>query len=195
MNFIEKAGLLQKESKAIYKELNISKILGEVGKVYELGSSRFGLQVNTNLDLECYMPKLSIIDAFSAVAKIAQNQNIVSAEYHNFIDFDDSGIYWLLNYKDASNKLWTIDLWFVTPEHPFAYHADKFASAMEKALNDDYRHTILKIKSELPADMTVRGIDVYRAVMRDLIRDTDSFLKWYEAQNLIDLEPWIPGDK
>jgi hypothetical protein len=70
--------------------------------------------------------------------------------------------------------------------------AEKFARAMERALTPESRHCILEIKADIPSELGVRGIDVYKAVLRDGIETSYEFQEWIKDNPPIELEDWRP---
>jgi hypothetical protein len=87
---------------------------------------------------------------------------------------------------------WSIDTWFVS-RGPFAYHTDRFADAMCARLDNELRLRILEIKYKGHCNnLRLRGIDIYKAVLRDGIETYDEFEKWLEKNPSERLDPWMP---
>lgn len=59
---------------------------------------------------------------------------------------------------------------------------------METAL----RNTILRLKWETPEEEKIAGIEYYQAVIRDGVRDYDSFMKWRMGHPLTGVVEWMP---
>jgi hypothetical protein len=65
---------------------------------------------------------------------------------------------------------------------------------MSKALTDDARRTILRIKSALPQGSGIRGIDIYKSVLSCGIKDPAAFDLWIKANPPVDgIETWQPS--
>ena len=50
-------------------------------------------------------------------------------------------------------------------------------------MSEEMRRTILKLKFETPDDMKIPGIEYYKAVIQDGVRDFFSLLKWRERNH------------
>lgn len=108
-------------------------------------------------------------------------------------DLEDPGLYWYLQYRDGLGQEWSIDTWLLERDHPLAMTPYRFAQAMSEKLDDDLRRTILEIKHRsLLDDLDSRGIDVYKAVLRDGIETYDGFRNWLERNPAEGLERWVP---
>jgi hypothetical protein len=105
----------------------------------------------------------------------------------------DPGLYWWIQYRDELGQDWSIDAWLISRNHPFAMHSDRFAEAMCARLNDDLRRTILQIKHESHCrDLETRGIEIYKAVLRDGVETYEQFETWLERHPPRKLEDWMP---
>ena len=108
-------------------------------------------------------------------------------------DPEDPGLYWYIQYHDDLGQDWLIDTWLVSRNGPLAYHTDRFADAMCGRLNDELRSRILEIKYESHCNnLRSRGIDVYKAVLRDGVKTYGEFEKWLEKNPTDGLECWMP---
>lgn len=112
--------------------------------------------------------------------------------YENALDTPDQGLYWRVDCVDDDGNTWDIDNWLVANDHPNAGLADGFAAAMENRLDDTSRRDILSIKSSFATDARPRGIDVYKAVLRDGVRTPEDFRRWQGENPPVTIEEWRP---
>ena len=69
---------------------------------------------------------------------------------------------------------------------------ENVAQRISEVLTQETREAILRIKNAIPGDRKVMGIQVYKAVIADGIRDIDSFWQW-ESHNPGDgIITWVP---
>ena len=75
---------------------------------------------------------------------------------------------------------------------PYAGYFEKVADRISAVLTPETRQAILTIKNTVPDTLKVMGIQVYKAVIADGIRDTDSFLHWMSRQPDEGIITWMP---
>ena len=191
--YLEKAAKLQKAAEAVMAELEIRERWGKVGKIILVGSARFGLMASTNLDFEIYVEEPNINVGFETIKEFANVSGVKQIQYLNFLGTDDPGLYWRIDYEDAHGTLWDIDNWLVPFSHPHAGMADGFAQAMQKALTEEKKLTILQIKACFSPTKKYRAIDIYKAVLQGGVQSAEEFEQWIKENQPVPMETWSPS--
>lgn len=191
--YLEKAARLQKAAEAVMAELEICERWGKVGQTILVGSARFGLLASTNLDFEIYVEEPNINVGFETIKEFANVPGVKQIQYLNFLGTDDPGLYWRIDYEDAHGMLWDIDNWLVPFSHPHAGMADGFAQAMQKALTEEKKLTILQIKACFSPTKKYRGIDIYKAVLQGGVQSAEEFEQWIKEHPPVLMETWSPS--
>jgi len=57
-------------------------------------------------------------------------------------------------------------------------------------LTDERRQAILRLKFATPDDVKIAGVEYYKAVIRDGIRNYADFEKWRAKNPLTGIDPW-----
>lgn len=194
MDLVVRASELQKQAHHVIHRLQLQERWAEVGKVTFSGSSRFGLMVTPNIDMEVYADQPRPGAGFQVIAGIAEVPCVRRVRFKNQLDdLEDPGLYWYIQYRDQLGQDWSIDTWLIPSDHPFAMLSARFAEAMCQRLNDDLRRTILQIKHEIRCrDLDTRSIEIYKAVLRDGISTYDAFERWLAEHPPKRLEDWMP---
>lgn len=192
---VRRADELQAGARAVLLKTGIRALWEKVGRTYLVGSARFGLMTNTNIDFETYVEAPDPRDGFAVMREMACLSGVTRINYCNFLGTDDPGLYWWFEYVDEEGVAWTFDNWLIPFSHPNAGMADAFASAMSARLTPENRTTILAIKAAARESAMVekpRGIDVYKAVLKDGVETFEDFTRWFSANPPVPMETWRP---
>jgi hypothetical protein len=205
---LQTAARLQMQAHHVIDDLKIRIMWEKVGKTCLVGSVRFGLMTSANIDFEIYVDQPDPRAGFAVMQEIAAVPGVRRMSYFNFMGTDDPGLYWWFEYADAEGTVWDFDNWLVPFSHPHAGMADALATAMERVLTDRERRIILDIKKavrgtdsnnksaiapeEKMSGPYVRGIDIYKAVLRDGIAAPEAFRDWLKNNPPAALETWHP---
>lgn len=191
---LHRADQLQTKAQAIVDTLGLVSWWEQVGRVARVGSSQFGLMASSNLDFEIYVDQPEISAGFDVLREIALTPGVKQVLYLNVLDTSDPGLYWRVDYLDTEGTLWDIDQWLVPNTHPHAGMAEHLVEAMRKTLTDEMRRRILTIKAARPSLPKCRGIDIYKAVIRDRVESPEAFARWFQANapSLEAIETWHP---
>lgn len=191
---IRRADTLQAKAQEVIETLGLEPRWNQVGRVAKVGSSQFGLMASANLDFEIYVEKPEISVGFEVIQKIAQTPGVKQILYLNVLDTPDPGLYWRVDYVDGEGTLWDIDQWLVPNDHPHAGIAERLVESMRRALTDETRRIILEIKAARSEKLKCRGIDIYKAVLKENIRTPEAFMAWFSAHPpcLDAIETWHP---
>lgn len=189
---LAQAERLRREGHDIMDRIGLLDRWGRIGRPMLVGSVRFGLMARPNLDLEIYTDRPDVQTGFAVIAEFAALPGVAQIQFVNALDTPDQGLYWRIDYVDERGTTWDIDNWLVAHDHPNAGLADRFASAMDRCLTDETRRRILEIKTNASEGPAVRGIDVYKAVLRDGVRTYEEFRQWETNQPTVVIEEWTP---
>ncbi len=192
MNLLEKSRLLQSAGQRVAAALDFERRWSAAGKVVPVGSARFGLMTTPNLDYEIYTDRPTPAAGFAVACALAAVPGVTGIDYRNFLNTDDPGLYWRIDYRDADGRAWDIDAWLVSFDHPQAGMAKAFAVAMAAMLTDEMRERILTVKTAARAEGPVRGIDVYKAVIAGGVRTLAEFRAWTARHPPAKMETWRP---
>ena len=192
MNLLEKSDLLQKAGRRVAAALDFERRWSAAGKVVPVGSARFGLMTTPNLDYEIYTDRPTPQAGFAVALALAAVPGVTGIDYRNFLNTDDPGLYWQIDYRDETGLTWDIDAWLVPFDHPHAGMAEAFAAAMNAILTDETRERILTVKAAARAEGPVRGIDVYKAVIAGGVRTLADFRIWTARHPPAKMETWRP---
>jgi hypothetical protein len=137
MDLIARASELQKQAHDVIRQLQLRERWSQIGKVTFSGSSRFGLMVAPNIDMEVYADAPRPSAGFQVIAGIADVHGVTRVRFKNQLDDpEDPGLYWYTQYRDGLGQDWSIDTWLVPRDHPFAMSPTRFAEAMRNKLDD-----------------------------------------------------------
>lgn len=193
--YMEKAARLQKSAEDVMDTLQICQLWGKVGKVILVGSARFGLMASPNLDFEIYVDEPDINIGFETIKEFANVPGVKQIQFLNLMGTEDPGLYWRIDYEDAHGTMWDIDNWLVPFSHPHAGMADAFAQAIQKALTEEKKLTILQIKACFSPKKKYRGIDIYKAGLSGGVTSVEEFEKWIEENPPVPMETWSPSPR
>jgi hypothetical protein len=194
MDLILRASELQEQAQQVIRTLGLEERWGEVGEVTFSGSAVFGLMVQPNIDMEVHTDEPRPSAGFEVIIGIADIAGVRRVNFRNQLDDPgDPGLYWVVQYHDDLGGDWSIDTWLVPRDHPSPIRPDRFAAAMCRRLNDPLRLRILEIKyANCCCGLGAKGIDIYKAVLRDGIETYEQFVTWIERNPRKGLEDWMP---
>ncbi len=193
-NILEISEKNQKKAFAIIDELKIIdcwQIFGAVAN--QVGSLRTGLLMkNLDIDFHIYSNSFSITDSFGAVALIAQNHKIRNISYTNLLDTEEQCLEWHLLYLDDENYEWKIDFIHILKGSRYEGYFENVADRIKTVMTPEQKLTILSIKNDTPADLKIKGIEIYQAVIRDNVKNFADFLQWRNINYTDEIIEWMP---
>ncbi len=192
MDILRQAEIRQEQAYQAVKKLGLVERWEKVGKPVLVGAMRFGAMVSPNIDMEVYTDAPLPHVGFAVIGELAETPGVTEIRYLNAMDGPDQGLYWFIRYEDGSGVTWGIDVWLVAHDHPHAYVADRLAAAMQKRLDTESRRRILSIKRDLPKELNVRGVDIYKAVLKDGVDTAEAMVTWLEKNPPEVMELWHP---
>ncbi|MFJ9844129.1 hypothetical protein ACIRYZ_27460 [Kitasatospora sp. NPDC101155] len=188
---------LRAEADAVNADLGLDALLGALGTPVRVGSSALGLMVRRDLDVTVVCPRLdaSVHERVAALgARLALHERVRQVRFRNDTGAWNAdpgaypdGLYLGLSYRSPQGRSpggrspagndWTLDLWFVDDpdRQPDLAHLRE----LPPRLTPQTRAAILRIKhawAQSPEyGRSVRGWDVYRAVLEDGVRSPEEF--------------------
>ncbi len=161
--------------------------------VNPVGSFSMGLLVkHLDLDFHLYTPTIEIEKDFSVMGRLAAHPSIRRIEYGNLLATEERCLEWHAWYEADDGELWQLDMIHIERGSRYDGYFERQARRIVAALTDERRNTILRLKWETPEQEKIAGIEYYQAVIRDGIRDYDSFTKWRQEHPLTGVVEWMP---
>ncbi|VFQ44589.1 phosphoglycerate mutase family protein [Desulfoluna butyratoxydans] len=191
---LQTAESMQQKARAIIEDTQLMDIWTSIGATINLvGSLQTGLLINNrDIDFHIYSAPFSLSDSFSAMARLAENPRIKSISYTNLIEAEDKCIEWHAFYEDEENQSWQIDMIHILEDSPYVGYFERVAERISQVLTPETRQAILTIKDAIPPEKKVMGIQIYKAVIADGVRDVDAFWHWKDAQPDDGIVTWVP---
>lgn len=186
-DYLEKQSSLQRQAEKILSDLGLISFLSKFGKPTIVGSYALSLMSWPDIDIVVVSP-MKIQDYLETVTYLFPKQNIYSLSLQDFrksIYLDrPQGLYCGISYLVKPKTFWKIDIWFM-PEAK----ALNLVNSVKSRLTNENRLTILKIKNEMREKTKhgkeVSGMDVYKAVLDNGVKDLEEFRKYLKKQGRV----------
>jgi hypothetical protein len=182
---------IKDEAAQILHEDGLLGILNSFGKPHITGS--YSLDLMTWRDLDIYLEVQTIEEAshFRLGEMIAARFQPVKMSYRNELLGKTkglpSGLYWGVYLGNERAGAWKIDIWVVNGEE--CQRLLKYCSDIQDQLTDEFRKTIMEIKSQCWQDPNYRkafsSSDIYDAVLKHRITGITDFKKYLSSKNKI----------
>lgn len=178
----------------IIQKTGIIKLWESIGAtVNPVGSLSMGLLVkHLDIDFHLYTPTIEIEKDFSVMAQLAAHPSIRRIEYGNLLATEERCLEWHAWYEADNGEIWQLDMIHIERGSRYDGYFERQARRIATALTDETRDTILQLKWETPEKEKIAGIEYYQAVIRDGVRDYDSFMKWRKEHPLTGVVEWMP---
>lgn len=178
----------------IIQELQIVETWAKYGVTANLiGSVSTGLIMkNKDIDFHVYSDNFSIGESFAAIAEFATNTGIKTVAYDNLLDTEEACLEWHMTYLDHNNELWKIDMIHILKNSLYDGKMEKFSQRMREVVNPELKKAILTIKNDMPPNENAMGIEIYKAVIVDNVKNYPEFAEWRKTQNNKPIIDWIP---
>ena len=180
-DYLKLAAENQKRAREVIAESQIEQIWQRHGATVNLvGSLATGLLMkHRDIDFHVYtaaVPEVTV--SFAAMAELAKNPRIKRVEFANLLDEEDACLEWHAFYEDRRGELWQLDLMHIRHGSKYDGYFEKVAAQIAGMLTDERRQAILRLKFATPDDVKIAGVEYYKAVIRDGIRNYADFEKW-----------------
>ena len=174
---------LQVEAGMVLEDLELIRLLNQLGSPIQLGSSALGLMVWPDIDMTVSCPGLTIDHALETMRPVYAHPQVKRVRYLNEVGrFNPTGLvlhdryYFGVYYHASSGTEWKVDIsfWLGVGEHPEPFH-----ESIGRQLTEETRLTILWIKDvwyRLPTYRNqVYSVDIYDAVLAHGVRTPTEF--------------------
>lgn len=178
----------------IIQKTGVIKLWESIGAtVNPVGSLSMELLVkHLDIDLHLYTPTIEIGKDFSVMSRLAALPSIRKIEYGNLLATEERCLEWHAWYEADNGEVWQLDMIHIERGSRYDGYFERQARRIAAALTDETRNTILRLKWETPEEEKIAGIEYYQAVIRDGVRDYDSFMKWRKEHPLTGVVEWMP---
>ena len=177
---------------SIIDRLGLLKRWERFGSPVIVGSVRHGLVVALDIDIHIHTRELRIDQGFEVMSELAQLTGVDEIRFTNQLDTPDHCLYWRVRYRDEEGDSWKVDSYSFCA-CPDALWVETFGDVLERALTDETRRAILRIKESLLGEDGIRGIDVYRAVLEGGVRGSGEFKNWLAEHKPCGNVYWLPS--
>ena len=184
----------QRKAFEIINDIQIVSCWESIGAVPGLvGSLSTGLLMkHRDIDFHIYSFPVDIKKSFEAIAKIAEHPRIIHIEYTNLLDTDEACIEWHALYEDKDKMHWQIDMIHIEKGAKYDGYFENVARRINEVLTPEMRMAILSLKYFTPDDVSIMGIEYYKAVIKDGVRTYPEFLEWRKKYPVTGIEEWCP---
>ncbi len=158
-----------------------------------VGSLKTGLMMkHLDVDFHVYTSRLDVAAAFAVMGRIAAAPSVRRVEYADLSDTEEKCLEWHLRCDDREGRQWQVDIINILKGSTYDGYFERVAERISAVLTPQTRDAILRIKYELPDGSGVHGTEIYQAVIRDGVRDYESFEKWRRTHRSEGIIHWIP---
>lgn len=159
-----------------------------------VGAVAYGLAMAPDIDMEIYCDVPRIEDGFAVLRDYALHPSVRKAQFGNYLDEADEGLYWRLIYHTGEGTDWKIDMWSLRRNHPGPCAA-QLVEPLRQTLTPETRRAILELKALMQDDSIPHhpSIDIYRAVIDGGVRTSAQLEAWLELHPRNFLTFWKPG--
>jgi hypothetical protein len=194
MNAIELAEQNQLAAWKILEDTHLISAWESIGaKVNIVGSLKSGLLVKSkDIDLHTYTDKLDISESFSVMQELAERLSLKEIQYKNLIDTEEECIEWHALYEDKNKEIWKFDIIHIRKGSKYDGVVEKVTDAIIQQLTPEIRKTILEIKFDVPDDIMIPGIEIYRAVFNGGVKNYEELKQWRKTNPLTNSLDWRP---
>ena len=181
-------------ARQILEKTNIIRRWESIGaNVNIVGSVKSGLLMKSrDIDMHIYTDKLSITDSFTVMEQLAEQLPLKEIQYKNGINTEEECLEWhaLYEYKDV--QTWKFDMIHIRKGSKYDGVVENVTDNIIKCLTPETRNAILRIKYEIPDNICIPGIEIYRAVFSHGIRSYEEFTEWHKTAPSINTLEWMP---
>lgn len=190
--YLELSKKQQQLAEAVISDSGVMKAWQKIGaKINLVGSLKMGLLAkHRDIDFHIYTPELDIAQSFAVITELAGNPHLKKVEFANQAQTEECCLEWHVWFEDKNNDLWLIDMIQIKQNSKYDGYFEKTAAAITACLNEESRETILKLKYETPDEVKISGMEYYKAVIQDGIKDYKSFMKWRKEHRWHGIIDW-----
>lgn len=187
---------LQAEAERVVEDLDLAALLGTVGQVHRVGSSRLGLMVWRDIDITVACQHLDEKTVIGMGGRLSAHLNVrevllrkETGRFNLYPHYPD-GLYLRIGYQQPEQPEWKLDIWFV--DEPDRQPDLTHVQTLPPRLTPEARDAILLIKEHWAQSpgygTTVTSYSIYTAVLDHDISTIEGFAEWHAAH----LTPGFP---
>lgn len=178
----------------ILEKTNIIKIWESIGaEVHIVGSVKSGLLMKCrDIDMHIYTGTLSVAESFTVMKQLAEQLPLKEMWYKNLIDTEEECIEWHALYEHTDMHTWKFDMIHIRKGSKYDGVVEKVTDNIIRCLTPEIRNAILRIKFDMPEDINIPGIEIYRAVFSYGIRSYEEFAAWRRTTPAGNTLEWTP---
>ncbi|MGM9999267.1 MAG: nucleotidyltransferase domain-containing protein [Candidatus Bruticola sp.] len=182
------------EAKDIIEQLNIIRIWQSIGaEIHLIGSLATTLMcTHLDIDFHVYSEYVSVEDSFLAVSKLASDSHIKQVMFLNLLNTEEACLQWQLIYETESGKKWQIDIVHIKKGSKYDGFFEMQAERIKRALTEEQRQLILKLKYLTPESEKIMGIEYCRAVLEAGVTDYQEFTEYRQLHPVQGILEWMP---
>ncbi len=177
---------------SIIENLRLKQIWQNTGATINLvGSLQIGvLAKHRDIDFHIYTTELDVKESFAIIADICTHPQIKKCEFTNLAATEEACFEWHLWYEDEEKNSWQIDLIQIKKGSAFDGYFENVATQIKQNMTPEQRQTILELKFTTPDNLKISGIEYYKAVIQDGIKDLSSLLDWHQKNKFEGIIEW-----
>lgn len=191
-NYLEKSQENQKRAWEVVRKSRLVPLWEGIGaKVNLVGSLKIGvLGKHLDIDFHIYTPELKLGQSFDIMAQIAENLSAKSCQFINSAMTEEECFEWHLTCADSDNQLWQIDIIQIKQGSKYDGWFENIAEKIKAAMTEEQKQTILRLKFETPENIKISGMEYYKAVIQDNVKNMDELLEWQEKHHFSGIIEW-----
>ncbi len=184
----------QNRAHELLHDMGLTDIFANAGiEAHTVGSLAMGLLFNhLDIDLHVYSPSVTVKESFGVMASVADNECVEKVECRNLLNTEEACMEWHFQANDKHGGSWQIDIIHIVKGSRYDGFFERVADRIKRALTDETRLAILRLKSETPANEHIMGIEYYQAVLRDGVRTWHDFCDWRKRHAACGITEWMP---
>ena len=193
LDVLERSRAMSRRALDIVDGLGLMRVWKRFGRPVLVGAVAHGLVLDPDIDMEIYCPELRPQDGFAVLARAVRHPGVRQTLFQNHMYGPDKALYWQIVFEDADDLTWKIDMWSAPDDYALPRGEDLVAP-LARALTPELRRTILELKDWRASspDVAFLSIDLYRAVVRDGVRDPAGMRHWLQHNETGLLSDWKP---
>ena len=187
------SSLIHQKAEKLLHDFRIVEMWESMGaEVRTVGSFRSNLMMDKDIDLHVYTPELDAAKTFQALTPLLGDSRVIKCKYINGTETDEHCLEWHIALKYFSDEIWTLDMIQILAGSALDGFFEETTDAIIRALTQETRLTILKLKKAAPVGNYICGIEFYKAVLEDHVRTWEEFEQWRKSNPLEGMMHWRP---
>lgn len=188
----EQVFYMQNQAHRILDELKIVEAWTEIGaEVNLIGSLKMGLLVkHKDIDFHIYTEALNPTIALGVMKKFETSMRFKKVDYINLSDSEDCCLEFHLYVEDDNSELWQIDMINIKKGSKYDGYFEIITDKILEEMTEEQKQTILKLKFKTPDELKIAGMEYYKAVIQDNVKNYGEFLDWRKEHKFQGIIEW-----